>query len=62
MRVLKVGTYARLLQAAGKPIGNDYIADVTDLWCFSMEHFKRTNNNEPLAAIEQATGAYTNRE
>ena len=37
VRVLKVGTYTRLLQAIGKPIGDDYIIDATDLWCFSMK-------------------------
>ena len=62
MRVLKVGTYTRSLQAAGKPIGNDNVIDATDLWCFSMEHFMLRNNNEPLTTTEQATGAYANRE
>jgi hypothetical protein len=40
MRVLKIGTRVRLLQAVGKFIGNERIVDATDLWCFSMGHCK----------------------
>ena len=75
MRVLKVDTYARLLQAAGTPMGDarllqavgtpmgdDCITDGTDLWCVSMEQSKLTNNSESLATTKQVTDAYVNRE
>ena len=62
MRVLKVDTYTRLLQAVGTPMGDDCIAGATDLWWFSMEQSKLTNISESLTTTKKVTGAYVNRE
>jgi hypothetical protein len=62
MRVLKADTYTRLLQAIGTPMGDDYITDATDLWCFFVEQSKLTNNSESLTTTKQVTDTYVNRE
>ena len=62
MRVLKADTHTRLLQAIGTPMGDDYITDATDLWCFFMEQSKLANNSESLTTAKQVTGAHVNRE
>ena len=43
-------------------MGDDYITDATDLWCFFMEQSKLTKNSESLATTKQVTDAYVNRE
>ena len=62
MRVLKIGTRVRLLQAVGKFTSNERIVDATDLWCFSMEHCKQTKDTEPSTTIEKDISTYASRE